>query len=420
MDQIKKFSLFVISFLPATALLAADGLAWHGFLQTSHASRLGGTSDSKTASGDFLFGEERLQLSLSGSAPGEPVNFQAKTDFFHDEVAGENRLEIREANLNYAAEAFEIRLGRQIVTWGTGDLLFINDVFPKDWTALFSGKPLEYLKLGAGALKGNFYAKGFTLEALAMPSFEPDRMPSSDRFVFFDPFSRITQRTTVKPKGDLENVETALRVARPISRWDTALYAYRGFYRSPVMMPDSFASPTALTISYPKLAVYGFSVQGPGAGGLLGLEGGFYDSRQDRFGSDPIVPNSHAAYLLGYQRQLGADFTAGLQYYGEQMMRYDRYKSSLPAGFPQAHELRQLLTLRLTQFFKYQTWRLSLFGYWSPTDEDFYFIPEARHTLSDGIWLALGGNIFGGAKDNTFFGQFDKNDNFYLAMRYEF
>jgi hypothetical protein len=40
-----------------------------------------------------------------------------------------------------------------IITWGVGDLLFINDVFPKDWESFFSGRPPEYLKLGVdGAL----------------------------------------------------------------------------------------------------------------------------------------------------------------------------------------------------------------------------------------------------------------------------
>lgn len=102
------------------------------------------------------------------------------------------------------------------------------------------------------------------------------------------------------------------------------------------------------------------------------------------------------------------------------MLRHTRYRYGLPAGFPARDELRQLLALRLTRFLKYQTWRLSLFGYWSPTDEDYYVIPEVRHDLSDGFWAALGGNVFGGDRDATFFGQFDMNDNVYVTLRYEF
>jgi hypothetical protein len=102
------------------------------------------------------------------------------------------------------------------------------------------------------------------------------------------------------------------------------------------------------------------------------------------------------------------------------MLRHDRYLANLPAGFPQQDELRQLIAARLTKFLKYQTWKLSLFGYWSPTDEDFYVIPEVWRSLADGVWISLGGNVFGGADQTTFFGQFDKNDNVYVNLRYEF
>ena len=82
--------------------------------------------------------------------------------------------------------------------------------------------------------------------------------------------------------------------------------------------------------------------------------------------------------------------------------------------------LRQLVTARLTRLLKYQTWKLSLFGYWSPTDQDFYLIPELWHSLADGVWVSAGANVFGGRSETSFFGQLDKNDNVYVTVRYEF
>lgn len=211
-----------------------------------------------------------------------------------------------------------------------------------------------------------------------------------------------------------------MKIAHPAGRWDTALYAYRGFYRSPSMVPDNFVAPTQLTMRFPRLAVYGFSAQGPALGGVVALEGGYYDSIENQGGSNPLDPNSQAVHLLGYQRQLAEDLTAGVQYYGEYMMHHDRYLSNLPAGLPKRDEWRQLLTMRLTKLLKYQTWKLSLFGYWSPTDQDYYLIPEVRHSLSDALWVAVGGNVFGGASRTTFFGQFEKDGNLYVNARYEF
>ena len=110
----------------------------------------------------------------------------------------------------------------------------------------------------------------------------------------------------------------------------------------------------------------------------------------------------------------------GLQLYGERMVDYDRYRSNLPPGMPEQDRLRTLVTGRFTWLSNYQTWRVSLFGYWSPSDVDYYLIPEVWRSLADGVWVAVGSNVFGGKDSTTFFGQLDRNDNAYAAMRYEF
>jgi hypothetical protein len=391
----------------------------HGFVQAGYAARVTGAT-LPSGGGDFLAGEERLQLSLSGAIPARAAGFSAKADFFHDAVTGKTGLEIREAYLDVGGGKVGARVGRQIITWGTGDLLFINDVFPKDWTALFTGRPLEYLKVGSDALKLSGQVGAVGLEAVAVPFFEPDRLPSAERFFLFDPFPAVTRRTSEEPRPELGNTELALKVSGSLSGWDLALYAHRGYYRTPIMVPNGTAVLPRLSMRYPRRNVYGASGRGAALGGVVSLEAGYYDSRQDRSGADPLLPNSQALFLAGYQRQLSADFTVGLQYYGERTLRYDRYLSNRPPGFPKQDELRQLLTARLTRLLKYQTWKLSLFGYWSPTDEDFYLIPEVWHSLADGVWVSAGANVFGGRSETSFFGQLDKNDNVYVNLRYEF
>ena len=152
----------------------------------------------------------------------------------------------------------------------------------------------------------------------------------------------------------------------------------------------------------------------------MSLELGYYDSRDDRAGRDPAVPNSEIRYLAGYQRQLGPDLTAGLQYYGERMRNHGDYVASLPAGNPARDRVRQLVALRVTRLLAYQTLRLGLFAFYSPTDEDYDVIPEARYSLSDAAWVSLSAHVLGGTAPTTFFGQLRDNDNMSLALRYEF
>ena len=150
------------------------------------------------------------------------------------------------------------------------------------------------------------------------------------------------------------------------------------------------------------------------------MEGGYYDSVDDRDGDNPFVENPQARFLAGYQRAFGADLTIGAQYYGEAMLKHDEYEKTLPPGLSKRDQIRHNITLRIMQFLKYQTLRLSLFTWVSPNEEDYYINPEVRYSFTDELWVALGGNVFGGSESHTFFGQFDENDNVYLQARYGF
>ncbi len=201
---------------------------------------------------------------------------------------------------------------------------------------------------------------------------------------------------------------------------DASLYYYRGFFRQPSMMPDSLMLPARLTLFYPRLSVYGASLQGKALDGVLSLEAGYYDSREDRRGANPMIPNGQTRFLAGYQRQVWEDFTAAVQYYAEYMHDYTAYKKSLPSDFPQERRLHDLISVRLAQFLLHQTLKLSWFSLWSPSDGDYLLNPEIKYNFSDHIWAALGGMVFGGGRSWSQFGQLDKDDNVYLQVRYEF
>ena len=51
------------------------------------------------------------------------------------------------------------------------------------------------------------------------------------------------------------------------------------------MIPDNINSTTKITYHYPKLSVYGASLQGRALDGVVSFEAGHYDSRQDRSGT---------------------------------------------------------------------------------------------------------------------------------------
>lgn len=393
----------------------ASDISLHGFSQANYSSNI---ASQNPDGGNFKWVEERIQLKLDASK--EPFHLFIKTDAFIDHIDEEPEIELREGYIDYTAKQWDLRAGRQIITWGLGDLIFINDVFPKDYEAFFSGRPLEYLKKGFDGIKTGIYPDFASFELIVIPIFERNNYPDVKRFHMYDPMPNVANREEKKPASTFENTELALRIYRNIAGFDASLYFYRGFLRKPYMMPDNMSNPSKITLLYPELTVYGASLQGRALDGVLSIEGGYYDSRRDRSGTDPMIPNSQTRFLTGYQRQMWEDFTLGVQFYGEYMHDYPEYKKNLPAGFPGERRLHQLATVRLTQLFAHQTLKLSLFSFYSPSEGDYMLNPEIKYSFSDNLWAACGGNIFGGGEKWSQFGQLDKNDNVYLQVRYEF
>lgn len=390
------------------------------FLLGTYSVRTAGEPPAGPEGREFLLAEERLRLDLTLWTDAIDAEARLKLDALHDAVSRDFDVDLREAYLDYSTGNLDFRLGRQIATWGVGDFLFINDVFPKDWVSFFSGRPLEYLKLGVDSARVRYSNSALNLELMVMPRFKPDTLPTPRRFFLHDEFAGVPERIQILPDSGLDDPEFALRLYRRIAGFDISAYAYRGYWRSPGQLPNDPDTPTQVTHFFPALSVYGVSAQGQAMGGILSLEGGYYDSRDDKTGDNPAIANSQVRFLVGYQKQLLDDFTVGVQYYTEIMMDFDNYRQALLASGVPRKKYRDIVTLGLTRFLKHQTWTLSLFAFYSPAEQDYLLQPQLKYRVSDNFSTALGANVFGGENPTTFFGQFDRNDNLYLTLRYDF
>jgi hypothetical protein len=401
--------------------VAGAELAWiHGFLQGESAYRLiqpdrCPKTQRLACQEEFVRGGERFQLELAPR--GERWGFLGKAEVIHDAISGSVEVDLREGYLDLRLPALDLRLGRQIISWGVGDLIFITDLFPKDRVALISGPPLEYLKKGSDAANVTGHWAGASLQLVLIPRFEADTVPEAGgRFSFYDPRAAIAARRTDEPSPAVENVEAGLRVFGNVKGWDLSLSAYRGFFHTPAA---EIEPGPRLRFFFPPLTVYGATAQGAALGGVVSLEAGYYDSRQDRSGRNPAVENSSVRYLAGYQREVVPDLTLSGQYYVQIMEGHAKFLGTRSPGSPERPLARHVLTFRLTQLLLHQTLKLGLFALVSPNEGDFYVNPEVKYNVTDALWGALGVNLFGGPHRSEF-GQFKGNSNLYLVVRYAF
>ncbi len=388
----------------------------HGFIEYGYGSRI--TRDD-TQNHDTLYNEARLRLDYNHA--WDNVEVQFKGDAVYDGFQGEALFDWRETYaLVLPADWTEAKLGRQILTWGTGDYLFINDMFPKDWISFFIGRDDEYLKAPSNSVKLSFFPDIFDINMVWTPKFTPDEYVTGQRLSYYNPLTQElsgsrNQIYAEDPKGDIENGEFALRIYKNIKGYEFAGYAYKGFFKR----PEGFN--TRLWKNYfPKLAVYGGSVRGNVFGGIGNAEFGYYDSIEDRKGDNPLIENSSARGLLGYTREIVKDFSAGIQWYFEYMKNYDEYDETYLNEPAQKDRFRQLLTLRLTRYAMMQNLIVSLFTFYSPTDNDAYLRPSVTYKYNDHLSFSVGGNIFLKKYDHTFFGQLEDNTNIYIRARYSF
>lgn len=372
---------------------------------------------------DASLGELRLQLEAAKQF-GRHISLNYKGDSRYDAVDDDTAWETREANVALTLpdplENLDIKMGRQILTWGTGDLLFINDLFPKDWNAFFLGRDTEYLKSPSDAGKVSAFWSAVNLDLVYVPRFNPDVYIDGRRVSYWNNVGG-TLAGQDNPMHDVQRDdwfkehEVHARLYRTFGSYEAAAYGYWGYWKSPGGM--DLARGEAI---FPRLHVYGASLRGPVLSGIATLEAGYYDSRQDAGGRARWVNNSECRFLAGYEREVGEKFTAGLQYYLECMMDYGDYRRSGPAGVERRDENRHVLTLRLTKLLMQEDLKLSMFAYYSPSDHDAYLRPHVRYKFSDNVRGEAGANVFTGRDRHTFFGQFGQNTNLYLGLRYHF
>jgi hypothetical protein len=419
-------TLLLLSCASASAL-AQDGwddeesalpVELHGFVEGVAAARL---VDDDTQPDDVVLSEARFRLDLSHF--GDRAELLFKGDFTADDASEDIDVDIRQALMVLRASSWlDIRAGRQVLTWGTGDLVFLNDLFPKDYQSFFIGRDDEFLKGPSNSIKLSAYSRVINIDFVWTPVFEPDRYITGERLSFFSPMaggivsaaSQGQPLDAITPAKQLENGEFAARLYRNVKGYELALYGYKGFTKQPLAYDTNAMMP-----AFAELATYGASARGNLIGGIANVEAAFHHSLDDEDGDDPLVPNSLLRTLVGYEREVFANFTAGVQHYLELIQDHDALIANSPLPQFEAREARHTITTRLTYRAMQETLTLSVFGFVALEDEDFHLRPAVTRKWTDAVSVTVGANVMAG-DDRTFFGQLEDNTNAYLRFRYSF
>ena len=196
---------------------------------------------------DHSLGETRLQLELEKAFEEGPT-LHLTADLLYDMSLNEHRVFMEEGrglfDLREAWAAFrptdfmDVKVGRQVLTWGTGDLWFLNDLFPKDWNSFLIGRDVEYLKAPSDAVKVSLFSDLANLDLVYTPRFDADRYIDGRYASYYNPLRgrRAGQDAiadAIRPDDWFDDDEFAARAYRNLGAYEAGLYGYYGYWKSP-------------------------------------------------------------------------------------------------------------------------------------------------------------------------------------------
>jgi hypothetical protein len=189
--------------------------------------------------------------------------------------------DLREAYVdlyNFILPVLDIRIGKQIIVWGTGDAINpTGNLCPSDINDI-----LDFGEtLGVSSFLMNMYLQDFTLSLVFVPAFTPSRLPGGELLDSlipqipipgFPPFSGTTRGSETAlldmPEKTLdESAQYAAKLLGSLWGFDISLSYYRGRYTLPVYRQIEITTDGSITDIltrgiFPKFQAVGFDFAG--------------------------------------------------------------------------------------------------------------------------------------------------------------
>lgn len=429
----KRGLILAVMFCAWSNFLSAE-IEFHGLFRHHSAFRLAEPSDA-------LVLRNRLRLNSELWSGG--VYGFASIDFLNDAVVDSaTELNLREAYLDIYSSWVDFRIGKQQVVWGKADGYFINDIVNPLDLSLFLLQDFDDIRMATIMLNTRFHRGNCSLELLVIPEFRPMKINFQGDWAFRRPdsvaiphpaASMIGQMMNIPmvylesslPEYTVKNFEYGLKLDMFLLGSDISLIYFKAREDQPVMQKEIVTNPSSsppgiemqVTPMHPWFTFYGLNFSRPVGMWVVRGEGGYYPKRwydtmdfttqADGF----LTEKPFFQGMVGVEYQLTADLNIAAQAIQERILDYEEVLLT--------DEVANLGSLLLKGSFRNETilpmW-LTLYHF---SNDSYLSRLYVDWKYSDSFTITLGADILGGKAD-TIFGQFDKNDNLYLKLRYDF
>lgn len=379
-----------------------------GFIDTYHALRIGNPNDWMSSRsrvrGELMLGKDDAGLFMSANAVYNSL-LEDKSGFF-----------LREAYLYYGKADWEIRAGRQIVTWGVADAIRITDIVsPMDYTE-FLAQDYDDIRIPVNALRLRYSRPQWSAEALFIPISSFYELPTDADNPWSVNLPMITVQYTIStdnmPQKRLKNMEYGGRFGAYLNGVDFSVSVLRTWNKMPVFRKTMLADGSLLCEGeYRRMTMVGADLSIPAGKFVIRAEGAEYfgEAQEPAIGKEICSRNSTNA-LVGVDWYAGNDWQLGVQY-------SHKHISGKMAGISSYRD-SGMATIRISKDLLRSTLSLSTFVYADISDGGIYDRISGDYAITDQIHAMLGCDFF--HADSGMFAMYGRNSEIWVKLKYNF
>lgn len=351
-----------------------------GFVDTYHAVRCEQPND-WMSSRTRLRGEVTIEKGNTGA--------YVSVNLIHNAILKDRSgFQLREAYAYYSDVHWDVRAGRQIITWGVADALRLTDIIsPMDYTE-FLAQDYDDIRIPVGALRLRYSREKWCFEAVAIPVSSFFELPTDDK----NPWSVGPLPIGDEPNRRLSNMEYGGRLLFFLSGIDFSFSALHTWNKMPVFC-DGIGQ-------YRRMTMLGADVSVPVGKFVVRGEVAEYLDEAQTFGR---AATTNA--LLGIDWSAGNDWSFSAQYSHKYITSGDNRNSGLA-------------TFRISKELLHNTLALQSFAYVDVTNGGVYNRLSADYAINDQLHATIGYDYF--HADRGMFTVYKKNSELFFKLKYSF
>ena len=352
-----------------------------GFVDTYHAVRTEAPND-WMSSRSRVRGEVTLEKGNAGA-------FMSANLVHNAILKDRSGFQLREAYAYYSDDHWDVRAGRQIITWGVADALRLTDIIsPMDYTE-FLAQDYDDIRIPVGGLRLRYSREKWCAEAVAIPVSSFFDLPTDAE----NPWSVGPVPIGSEPKRHLSNMEYGGRLSFFLSGIDFSLSALHTWNKQPVVCNGRG--------EYRRMTMLGGDVSVPVGKCVVRGEVAEYLDELQSGGARAASTNA----LVGLDWYAGNDWTLSAQYSHKYVALGE-------------HRNTGLSTLRISKDLLHNTLALQTFAYIDVTNVGVFNRLSADYALNDQMHAILGYDYFHG--DSGPFVVYKKNSELFVKLKYSF